>query len=335
MNFKNLVQNRLDSLTKPLKSLGYLEEIAMKLAIIQNKLLPQINGKGTLVFAADHGVVKHNVSAFPKEVTVQMVHNFLNNGAAINVFSNFVNSKVFIIDAGVDFDFKNNSGVICNKIRKSTGDLYLEKAMTKNEAIQNIELGKKITEQIIVKNKINLVALGEMGIGNTTPSSIIIGHICSIPTTKITGRGTGIDNKRFKIKKNVITSVLKRIENISDPYEILSETGGLEFAQITGAILACYKNNIAVVIDGLICTSAALLAFLIEPNITDIMFAGHKSYEPAHIYALNKLKLKPVLDLDMRLGEGTGAVLAMNIIEASSKMICEMATFESAGVSVT
>lgn len=333
MNFKKQIQARLDNLTKPRKSLGDLEDIALKMALIQNKLNPSIKHKATIVFAADHGVVKHCVSAYPKEVTAQMVLNFLNNGAAVNVLSDYVNAKVFVVDAGVDFDFKKNSGIIINKTMNGTNDLYLEKSMPVAAAKKNIELGKSITSRIIKKHKINLIALGEMGIGNTTAATILIGHICNLNAKIITGRGTGINDASFKVKQKIIDAVLKRIKNINNPYKLLNEAGGLEIAQLAGAILACAENRVAVVIDGLICTSAALISYLINKKVVNYMFAGHKSIEPAHIFSLKKLGLKPMLDLNMRLGEGTGAVLGMCIIEASLKILNEMATFENAGVS--
>ena len=333
MELSEKLQNKLDSLTKPQGSLGELEKTALKLGLIQNRVDPVIDNKSTIVFAGDHGVVKHGVSAFPKEVTVQMVLNFLNNGAAINVLSKYVNSKVFVVDAGVDFDFDDNCGVIKNKILNGTGDLYKDKAMTVDEAKKNIELGKEITKKIISENKIDMIALGEMGIGNTTPATILISKICGLDYDSATGRGTGINDEGLNIKKKIIDEVLSNIKEVTEPYELLSCAGGLEIAQITGAVLACQELNVPAVIDGLICTSGALIASLINGDTKKIMFAGHKSHEPSHIYALQKLGLKPLLDLDMRLGEGTGAVLAMNIIEASTKIINEMATFESAGVS--
>ena len=333
MELSNQIQEKLDSLTKPKDSLGYLEKIALKLGLIQNTDNPRIKQKGTIVFAGDHGVVKHNVSAFPKEVTVQMVFNFLNNGAAINVLSNFVNSKVFVVDSGVDYDFNNKCGIINNKIMKGTGDIFLEKAMSVEQAQKNVELGISITNKIIEEYKLDLITVGEMGIGNTTPATAIIGIICDMSSENITGRGTGINDATLKIKEKIISAVINRVSGESNPYKILSEAGGLEIAQMAGAIIACSEKKVPVVIDGLICASAALISFLINPKSANYMFAGHKSFEPGHIYALKKLGLKPILDLDMRLGEGTGAVLAMNIIEASTKIINEMATFAAAGVS--
>ncbi|MBP7654716.1 nicotinate-nucleotide--dimethylbenzimidazole phosphoribosyltransferase [Candidatus Dependentiae bacterium] len=333
MNLNEQIQLKLDSLTKPKDSLGDLEKIALKLGMIQQTDKPVIKQKGTIVFAADHGVVKHKVSAFPKEVTVQMVLNFLNNGAAINVLSNFVNSKVFVVDSGVDYDFDEKCGVIKNKIMKGTGDIYLDKAMSLEQAKKNVELGKNLVLKLISEHNLDLITLGEMGIGNTTPATAIIGIICGLDSDKITGRGTGINNESLRIKEKIISSVIKKLSGQNDPFIILSETGGLEIAQMAGAIIACYEKKIPVVIDGLICTGAALISYLINNKTPDYMFAGHKSFEPGHIFALKKLGLKPILDLDMRLGEGTGAVLAMNIIEASTRIINEMATFDTAGVS--
>ncbi|HPN31551.1 MAG TPA: nicotinate-nucleotide--dimethylbenzimidazole phosphoribosyltransferase [bacterium] len=333
MELSDKIQAKLDSLTKPKDSLGELEKIAMRLGLIQQTERPVIKQKGTIVFAGDHGVVKHKVSAFPKEVTVQMVFNFINNGAAINVLSNFVGSKVFIVDAGVDYDFDKNSGVINNKIMKGTGDIYLDKAMSAEEARLNVELGIKLTKKLIGDYNLDLITVGEMGIGNTTPATAIIGTVCNMNSETITGRGTGINDASLKIKEKIIASVIERISGETNPYTILSEAGGLEIAQMAGAIIACSEKKVPVVIDGLICASAALISHLINPDSSNYMFAGHKSFEPGHIFALKKLGLKPILDLDMRLGEGTGAVLAMNIIEASTKIINEMATFDGAKIS--
>jgi len=327
------IQNRLDNLTKPKSSLGELENIALRLGIMQKSVSPRINKKGVIVFAGDHGVVKHGVSAFPQAVTVQMVYNFLAGGAAINVLANYIDAKIFIVDAGVNFDFPSTTQLISNKIMNGTGDLYKEDAMTLAQAKKNVQLGKAITKKILKENSFDIIAIGEMGIGNTTSASIISGCICKMPAMKITGRGTGIDDKSLNIKRKIIGDSLKKIRNISDPYRILSAVGGCEIAQICGALLACRESRVAVAIDGVICTAGALLAQMIDPKTTDFMFAGHKSAEPAHIYALKKLGLKPILDLGMRLGEGTGGVLSIAVIEASTKIINEMATFSQAGVS--
>lgn len=333
MKLADRVQQRLDHLTKPKDSLGDLEKIALKLALIQQRPLPRIRRKGTIVFAGDHGVVKHNVSAFPQEVTIQMVLNFLRGGAAINVLSRYVGARVFIVDAGVNHDFGKTRGLIVNKTMNGTGDLYRDRAMPRAEAKRNVELGRKLALRLITKHRLDLVALGEMGIGNTTAATILIGAICDLPARTITGRGTGIDDARLRLKRRVVTTLLRRLRGVTDPYRLLEQAGGLEICQLAGAILAGAQRKVPVVIDGLICTAAALIAHRINPGVDRFLFAGHKSHEPGHIHALRRLGLKPILDLEMRLGEGTGAVLAMAVIEGAERIINEMATFDSAGVS--
>lgn len=327
-------QNKIDLKTKPIGSLGVLESIAVKITMIQNSLNPVIKNKSLFVFAGDHGVAEDGISAFPPEVTPQMVLNFLNDGAAINVLCKHNNIDLKVIDMGVNFDFEKNENLINKKVKKGTKNFTKFQAMTEEEAIQALQNGIDVFDKINKKKKIDIIGLGDMGIGNTTSSSAIISCITDIDPEKCTGRGTGIGDVKFQNKVNIIKkAILFHKPKKDDAIDILQKIGGFEIGGIAGAILAASYYKIPVVIDGIISTAGALLAFLLNPNVSDYIFAGHKSIEIGQKAALNFMNLEPILDLKMRLGEGTGASLAINIIDAACKIMIEMASFEEAGVS--
>ncbi|MDP3786615.1 MAG: nicotinate-nucleotide--dimethylbenzimidazole phosphoribosyltransferase [Candidatus Omnitrophota bacterium] len=326
-------QKRLDNLTKPRGSLGRLEELAKQIVEITRVKNPVLRHKIVFTMAGDHGVVENGVSAFPKEVTPQMVYNFLNNGAGINVLARHVGARVVVVDMGVACDLKDNPALIVKKVNYGTKNMAKGPAMTRDEAIKSIENGIEIFKEELLKG-IDIVGTGDMGIGNTTPSSAIVAAITGRNVEDVTGRGAGIDDKTLASKIVAIKEALKvNKPNPKDGIDILSKVGGFEIGGLTGVILAAAANRVPVVIDGFISGAAALIASTLEEKVKDYMIAAHCSVERGHKIALEFLGLKPVLDLNLRLGEGTGAALAMNIVEAGTKILNEMATFQSAGVS--
>ncbi|MBU0951707.1 MAG: nicotinate-nucleotide--dimethylbenzimidazole phosphoribosyltransferase [Elusimicrobia bacterium] len=327
-------QKRLDNLTKPLGSLGRMEEIAKQIVAISGKKNPVLKNKVIFTLAGDHGIVEKGVSAYPKEVTPQMVYNFLNNGAGINVLAKHAGARVVVADLGVAEELKiKNEKLKIKKIGLGTKNFIKGPAMSSEDAVKSIEAGIELVEEEL-KNGLDIIGTGEMGIGNTTPSSAITSVICNLEVEKVTGKGTGIDNKTLENKINAIKKgIRKNNPNPKDGLDVLAKIGGFEIGGLAGVILAGAANRIPIVIDGFISTAAALIAVTLAPNVKDYIIAGHCSREPGHKVQLQWLGLRPTLDLDLRLGEGTGAVLAMNIVDASCKILNEMATFESAGVS--
>ncbi|HWO95842.1 MAG TPA: nicotinate-nucleotide--dimethylbenzimidazole phosphoribosyltransferase [Bacillus sp. (in: firmicutes)] len=322
----------INTLTKPLGSLGRLEELAIELAEMKNEPFPSVTPPGVLVFAADHGITEEGVSAYPQAVTEQMVRNFLNGGAAINVFSRQIGAYLDIIDMGVAKDIEHTS-LINKKIRYGTANFYREDAMTREEAEKAIEAGYEQGLEMIKKGAKCLI-LGEMGIGNTTASSAILAVLSNRDVASLVGIGTGISQESLIHKAKIIKqSIQQRNPNPHDPIDIISKVGGLEIAGMAGAMLAAAGNRIPILVDGFICTAAALLAKEISPNAVDYMIVTHQSVEPGHQTAISLLGKKPIIDLGLRLGEGTGAAIAYPIIQSASLMLKEMATFDSAGIS--
>ncbi|HBO84704.1 MAG: nicotinate-nucleotide--dimethylbenzimidazole phosphoribosyltransferase [Deltaproteobacteria bacterium GWC2_42_11] len=332
-SFYEKAQKHLDNLTKPQGSLGRLEEFAKRVAAIAENLNPVINKKVIFIFAGDHGVADEGVSAFPKEVTPQMVLNFLRGGAGINVLARHTGCEVAIVDIGVDYDFGNVDGLIQRKIVRGTRNIRKSPAMTSDEAERCIEVGIELADEYANKGY-DIFGTGDMGIANTTPSSAIIAVFSGKPVAEVTGRGTGIDDKLFQSKVKVIEDAI-RINKINpqDPIDVLAKVGGAEIGGIAGLILGAAKNRIPVVIDGFISTAGALIAYELEPKVKDYMFAAHNSVERGHKIMLERIGLRPFVDLDLRLGEGTGAALGISLIEAGVKIYREMATFNDAGVS--
>lgn len=326
-------QKRLDNLTKPPGSLGRLEEFARRLVAITEEAMPSINKKAIFTFAGDHGVTEEGVSAYPKEVTAQMVFNFLRGGAGINVLARHAGADVVVIDIGVDHDFGEVEGLIHQKVIRGTRNFTKSPAMSRDEAMKTIEVGIRLADAY-AKKGYRLFGTGEMGIGNTTPSSAIAAVLTGRPVEEVTGRGTGISDEALKRKIQVIKRGIDvNKPDPSDPVDVLSKLGGAEIGGIAGLILGAAAHRIPVVIDGFISTAGALIAYCLKPEVRDYMFAAHNSVEIGHKAMLEKMSLKPVLNLDLRLGEGTGAALAMLMIEAGAKIYKEMATFSEAGVS--
>ncbi len=327
---------RLDSLTKPRGSLGRLEELASRLVSITGELSPVIYNKKVFVFAGDHGVADEGVSAFPKEVTPQMVINFLKGGAGINVLANHVGAEVVTVDIGVDFDFSTlgelSDKLVDRKVVRGTKNIRKGPAMTREETLACIEAGINLAFEHATKGAI--FGTGDMGIANTTPSSAIAAVFSKRPASEVTGRGTGIDDASLKHKIKVIEDALIiNKPDPEDPIDVLSKVGGAEIAGIAGLVIGAASKQVPVVIDGFISTAGALVAAKLSPHIAGYLIAAHRSVEKGHTVMLEMIGVTPLLDLDMRLGEGTGSALAMNLVEAGVKIYNEMATFEDAGVS--
>jgi nicotinate-nucleotide--dimethylbenzimidazole phosphoribosyltransferase len=323
---------RQDQLTKPQGSLGVLEDLSIKLAGITRQVKPKIAKKVIIVMAGDHGVVEEGVSAFPAEVTPQMVMNFVAGGAGINVLSRHVGAEVVIVDIGVAAEI-NHPSVIQAKVRAGTANFAKEAAMSRAEAVQSILVGAGIAQQEIDKGA-TILGTGDMGIGNTTPSTAILSALTNTPPEEVCGYGTGIDDHGLKHKIKVINQALEMHKpDASDPIEVLSKVGGLEIGGLAGVILASAAKRIPIVIDGFISGAAALLASRLAPKSVNYMIASHVSVEPGHKTILNEVGLSPMLHMNMRLGEGTGAALGISVVEAASKIINEMATFSEASVS--
>ncbi|PRX29836.1 nicotinate-nucleotide-dimethylbenzimidazole phosphoribosyltransferase [Orenia metallireducens] len=324
-------KQRLDTLTKPQGSLGKLEKIAAKLAGITGDVFAPVDCKAHVVMAGDHGVVEEGVSAFSQEVTVAMIHNFLNQGAAINVLAQQVGAEVIVVDVGVAQEV-GVEGLVVKKIKAGTDNFTQKAAMTEAEAIASIEVGIEVVEGLVDRG-VNLIGTGEMGIGNTTSSSAIIAACTGLSVDDVVGYGSGIDDKGLARKQEVIKQGLKLNQpDSNNGIDILAKVGGLEIGAMAGMMLAAAAKRVPVIVDGVISGAAALIAQKLEPKVVGYLIPSHKSVEPAHIKTYETLGLEPMLDLDMRLGEGTGAVLAMNLVEAASRIIKEMATFEEIGL---
>jgi nicotinate-nucleotide--dimethylbenzimidazole phosphoribosyltransferase len=331
-NFVEQASKHLDQLTKPPGSLGKLEAIAKQVAGITGEVMPQFEKKAVVVMAGDHGVCEEGVSAFPAEVTPQMVLNFLYGGAAVNVLARHAGAEVVCVDIGVNADLEHPN-LVSRKVKKGTSNIARTAAMTRDEAVQAILVGADIVE-VLVGRGYRLFATGEMGIGNTTPSAAILCALTGLEPEVVVGRGTGIDDEKWLHKQAVVKRALEVNEvHGDDPLEVLAKVGGLEIAGLVGVILGAASHRCPVVVDGFISSVAALVAARLVPLSASYMIASHLSQEQGHRSTLDAIGLSPVLQMDMRLGEGTGAVLAFSIIDAAGKIMKEMATFESAGVS--
>ena len=326
-----LARERQDQLTKPQGSLGVLEELSIRLAGISGNPRPELGKKVVIVMAGDHGVTASGVSAFPSEVTPQMVANFIAGGAAINVLARHVGAEVRVVDMGVAAVI-DDPKVIIKKVAAGTLNMAEGPAMTRAEAIAAILAGAEVAAAEIASGA-TILATGDMGIGNTTASTAILAALTDLDVSEITGRGTGLDDDRLALKVKVIRQALD-INNPDkeDPIDVLAKVGGFEIGGLAGVILEAAKSNVPVVIDGFISGAAALLAARIAPKSVSYMIASHVSVEPGHRLILREIGLAPMLHMDMRLGEGTGASLALNLVEAACKILDEMATFAEAGV---
>ena len=324
---------RQDMLTKPAGSLGRLEELSIQIAGITGKEIPEIKDKVIITMAGDHGVVEEGVSAFPQEVTPQMVLNFLHGGAAINVLAKHVGARITIVDMGVAVDMDPHPLLVVKKITRGTANMTKGPAMTREQAKGAILAGVEVVEAEIAKG-LDIVGTGDMGIGNTTPSAAIAAALTGIDPAKLAGRGTGVDDEGLKRKIDAIERALA--VNKPDPkdgLDVLSKVGGFEIAGLAGVVLGAAVHRKPVMVDGFISTAAAMIAVTIAPAARAYLISAHRSQEYGHSQMVEWLGLKPLVDLDFRLGEGTGAALGITFAEAACKILAEMATFAEAGVS--
>jgi nicotinate-nucleotide--dimethylbenzimidazole phosphoribosyltransferase len=327
----NAVQAQLDSLTKPQGSLGRLEELAKKYCLITGENRPSIKNKIIFTFAGDHGVTEEGVSAFPKDVTPQMVYNFLRGGAGVNVLAKHVGARVIVVDMGVDHAFEPVEGLEIRKIGRGTRNMTKGPAMTRDEAERAVLAGIELVEKY--RDGLDILGTGDMGIGNTTPSSAIVSVITGTDPEKVTGRGTGIDDHALRHKVAVIKKAIAvNSPDPKDAFDVLAKVGGFEIAGIAGLVLGAALYRVPVVVDGFISTAGALIAAEMNPLVKGYIIAAHQSVEIGHRKMLEHLEQIPLLDLNLRLGEGTGAALGMSLVEAGVKILAEMATFADAGV---
>jgi nicotinate-nucleotide--dimethylbenzimidazole phosphoribosyltransferase len=324
---------KIDNKTKPLGALGRLEDLAIFMSQIQNRLNPKIRQKNLFVFAGDHGITEEGVSAYPSEVTAQMVDNFLNGGAAINVLCRHHNIDMKVVDMGVNREFSSHPDLVIKKVARGTCNFAIEDAMTRDQMLQGLENGMATFLEAFEKHPIDIVGLGEMGIGNTSSASAIISIITGISPAQAVGRGTGVDDKGLEHKIEVIEKALNfHSINPLNGFEILQKVGGFEIAGIAGAVLAAASKKSAIVLDGVISTAAGLIAYAINPDIQKYLISGHKSVEKAQKAALSHMNLEPLIDFNMRLGEGTGAALAIDMAETACEIMTHMASFDEAKV---
>ena len=324
---------RQDRLTKPAGSLGRLEELSVQLAGIRGVSGLPVSRKTVVVMAADHGVVAEGTSAYPQAVTAQMVLNFLRGGAAINVIARQVGARVVVVDMGVAEEIPAHPQLLSRRLGAGTRNMTVGPAMTEDEAIMALETGIEIVNDL-VGSGLDIVGTGDMGIGNTTASSAICAAITGKRAADVTGRGTGIGDDQLKHKVEVIEKALEvNHPDVKEPLSVLAKVGGFEIGGLAGVMLGAGAHRIPIVVDGFISGAAALIAAGLAPNLRDCMIAGHVSVEQGHKVVLQHLGLKPLIDLGMRLGEGTGAAIAMFLCETASRLLAEMATFDEAGVS--
>jgi nicotinate-nucleotide--dimethylbenzimidazole phosphoribosyltransferase len=324
---------RQDTLTKPPGSLGRLEELSIQLAGIQGKTMPQIKHKAIMVMAGDHGVVAEKIGNWPQEVTAQMIHNFLRGGAGINVIARQVGVRVIVVDMGVATNLKPDPDLLSRKIGYGTQNMALGSAMTVEQAVKTIEAGIEVATDETAKG-LDIIGTGDMGIGNTTASSAICAVVTGKPVAEVTGRGTGLTDEQLAHKVAVIERALMvNHPEPTQPLDTLAKVGGFEIGGLVGVMLGAVAKRIPVVIDGFISGAAALIATALSPGLKDYLIAAHLSAEPGHRVLLEHLGLKPLLNLNMHLGEGTGAALGIFLAETATRILTEMATFAEAGVS--
>lgn len=324
------LQNKINTRTKPLGSLGKLEKIALQIGTIQQTLTPELKNPAILVFAADHGIADEGVSPCPKEITWQMVMNFVNGGAGINVFSRQHNIHLRVIDAGVDYDFPKNINVEDCKLARGTKNMLHEPAMSVELCQKAMDRGAELVRQEFERG-CNVIGFGEMGIGNTSPASLLLHRFTGTPLEACVGPGAGLDSAGVKHKYNILKQVAEKY-NPQTPLETLATFGGLEIAMITGAVLEAKRLNMLIVADGFITSSGFLTAYEMQPDVLDNVIFSHASNEGGHKYMVEYMKGDPVLHLDLRLGEGTGVALAYPILQSALIFLNEMASFDEAEV---
>ena len=331
--WESVARARLDSLTKPVGSLGRLEDLAARVAVVQRTARPTLLHRDIVLMAGDHGVTARGVSPFPREVTAQMVANFLAGGAAINQLARHAGAGLNLVDIGVDADLPAHPQLIHAKIARGTADLSTGPAMTPEQAAEALLTGARVARGL-ASDGATIIGTGEMGIGNTTAAAALTAALTGAAPEDVVGRGTGLDDAGMERKRAVVAESLRvNAAATTDPFDALAAFGGLEIAGLAGVVIGAATAGVCVVADGFISGAAALAAIRIAPDAAGFLFASHRSAEPGHTVVLEALGLTPVLDLDMRLGEGTGAALAIEIIDAACVCMCGMATFAEAGVS--
>jgi nicotinate-nucleotide--dimethylbenzimidazole phosphoribosyltransferase len=329
---KEQLQHKIDFKTKPLGALGKLEKIALQIGSIQNTLSPQLTKPSIMVFAGDHGIANEGVSAYPQEVTFQMVMNFLQGGAAINVFAAQNGIDLKVLDAGVNFDFEPNEKLIDLKIAKGTKSFLADKAMTETQIMECI-IAPNYQIKKLHEEGCNIIGFGEMGIGNTSAATMLMSNFCNLPIEKCVGRGTGLNDEQLNKKIEILKRAKDFHGEITDPMQALQAFGGFEIAQICYAMQKAFECNMIILVDGFIASAAFLVAYKSNPVILDNAIFCHLSDEHGHQNLLNYLGVEPLLKLGMRLGEGTGCAVAYPLIESAISFLNNMASFESAGVS--
>ena len=323
------LQQIIDLKTKPLGALGRIEALAVQLGMIQGTITPHIEQAQIRVFAADHGLTKHGTSAFPSAVTAQMVHNFLQGGAAINVLARQHNIELKVVDAGVDTDFAPHPKLLDYKVRHGSRDALTEPAMTETECLVALENGMKVVKNLAG----NLLIVGEMGIGNTSAASLLLARLGDVPLADCIGRGTGLDDAGLEHKTDILTQVLECHQQAQAPFDVLAALGGLEIAMMAGALIQAASERRILLIDGFIASSALLVAERLAPGVAQYAIFAHHSVEPGHAHLLKSLNAEPLLNMGMRLGEGSGAALAYPLLQSACAIINEMASFSDAGIS--
>jgi nicotinate-nucleotide--dimethylbenzimidazole phosphoribosyltransferase len=324
-------RRRVDLLTKPLGALGRLEPLAVHVCAIQGTLQPKLSAPVAIVFAGDHGVADRGVSAYPRAVTGQMVKNFLAGGAAISVLARSLGLELWIVDAGVDDDCGTHPRLIDAKVRRGTRDFVAEPAMSASECQQALRRGQETIARVAIPAT-NTVVFGEMGIGNTASSALLMHRLTGLPLAECVGRGTGLDDAGLERKRATLAAASQRVA-AGDALRLLAEFGGYEIVMLTGALLAAAARRMLIIVDGFTVTVAAAIAARLSPRVLDYCVFGHCSAEHAHRALLRRLEVTPLLDLGMRLGEGTGAAVALPVVRAALALFTDMATFEGAGVS--
>ena len=324
---------RLRNQAKPAGSLGVLETIGARLAAISGKLDVKLTHKKVLICAGDHGVVEEGVSLFPQEVTQQMVFNFVGGGASVNVLARHAHADVQVIDAGVNFEFPQDLPLFHKKVGMGTANFAKGPAMSREDAIASIEKGIEVVNEVCAQGPVDILATGDMGIGNTAASTAIIAAFSGLDVGLLTGRGTGIDDDALEHK---IKTVQKALEvnkpNPDDALDVLAKVGGYEIGALAGLVLGAAAKGVPVVCDGLISTAGALIACEIAPQAKEYLFASHRSVEAGHRFMHERLGLEPLLDFGLRLGEGTGATIAMEILDLSTRVLAEIKTFAELGI---
>ncbi len=329
-DLRQQLQQIIDDKTKPLGALGRLESLGLQIGMIQGTTTPQIEQPQIRVFAADHGLTKHGTSAYPSAVTAQMVYNFLQGGAAINVLARQHNIELKVVDAGVATDFEQHSKLITQyKVRHGSRDALIEPAMTEAECLVALNNGMKVVENLAG----NLLIVGEMGIGNTSAASLLLARLGNVAIADCIGRGTGLDDAGLQHKTHVLTQVLERHQTAQSPLDVLAALGGLEIAMMAGALIQAASERRILLIDGFIASSALLAAERLVPGVAQYAIFAHYSAEPGHVHLLKLLNAEPLLDMGMRLGEGSGAALAYPLLQSACAIINEMASFSDAGIS--